>query len=148
MSFHSGVWLLSLFGCEDAPRPLVAVPTASNATFCLPANQEVLQKVEVQYETLPGWNSDTSGARTFEELPAKAQKYVSYIESYLEVPGESPVKAMMLLIHIITFLYEWQFPVLLFQSHLPIFSMSYAPRRIALYTYIWCGSGNHKRTIT
>ncbi|XP_014035428.1 adenylosuccinate synthetase isozyme 2 [Salmo salar] len=51
-----------------------------------PANQEVLQSVEVQYDTLPGWNSDTSTARTFDELPENAQKYVRYIEEHLGVP--------------------------------------------------------------
>uniref|UniRef100_A0A671SAV6 Adenylosuccinate synthetase n=1 Tax=Sinocyclocheilus anshuiensis TaxID=1608454 RepID=A0A671SAV6_9TELE len=51
-----------------------------------PANQEVLQKVEVQYETLPGWKTDTSAARTFEELPENAQKYACYIEDHLGVP--------------------------------------------------------------
>uniref|UniRef100_A0AAY4DJI6 Adenylosuccinate synthetase n=1 Tax=Denticeps clupeoides TaxID=299321 RepID=A0AAY4DJI6_9TELE len=54
-----------------------------------PANQEVLHKVEVQYETLPGWKSDTSTARTFEELPENAQKYVRFIEDQLGVPGKS-----------------------------------------------------------
>ncbi|KAF1375556.1 hypothetical protein PFLUV_G00221420 [Perca fluviatilis] len=51
-----------------------------------PANQEVLQHVEVQYETLPGWNSDTSAARSFEELPENAQKYVHFIEGHVGVP--------------------------------------------------------------
>ncbi|XP_077093469.1 adenylosuccinate synthetase isozyme 2 isoform X2 [Siphateles boraxobius] len=51
-----------------------------------PANQEVLQKVEVQYETLPGWNTDTSAVRTFDELPENAKKYVCYIEDQLCVP--------------------------------------------------------------
>uniref|UniRef100_A0A8C8CJX0 Adenylosuccinate synthetase n=1 Tax=Oncorhynchus tshawytscha TaxID=74940 RepID=A0A8C8CJX0_ONCTS len=55
-----------------------------------PANQEVLQSVEVQYDTLPGWNSDTSTARTFDELPENAQKYVRYIEEHLGVPGKNP----------------------------------------------------------
>uniref|UniRef100_A0A3Q2QYN4 Adenylosuccinate synthetase n=1 Tax=Fundulus heteroclitus TaxID=8078 RepID=A0A3Q2QYN4_FUNHE len=55
---------------------------------CLvPANQEVLQRVQVQYETLPGWNSDTSAARSFEELPENAQKYVRFIEEHVGVPG-------------------------------------------------------------
>ncbi|MEQ2286105.1 Adenylosuccinate synthetase isozyme 2, partial [Ameca splendens] len=49
-------------------------------------NQEVLQRVEVQYETLPGWNSDTSAARSFEELPENAQKYVRFIEEHVGVP--------------------------------------------------------------
>lgn len=51
-----------------------------------PANQEVLHKVEVQYETLPGWNSNTSSARTFEQLPENAQKYIRFIEEFLKVP--------------------------------------------------------------
>uniref|UniRef100_A0A6Q2YWZ5 Adenylosuccinate synthetase n=1 Tax=Esox lucius TaxID=8010 RepID=A0A6Q2YWZ5_ESOLU len=51
-----------------------------------PANQEVLQKVEVQYDTLPGWKSDTSATRTFDELPENAQKYIRYIEDHLGVP--------------------------------------------------------------
>lgn len=54
---------------------------------CFTANQEVLQKVDVQYETLPGWNTDTSAVRTFEELPENARKYVLYIEEHLGVPG-------------------------------------------------------------
>lgn len=54
----------------------------------MPANQEVLQRVEVQYETLPGWHSDTSAARSFEELPENAQKYVRFIEEHVGVPGK------------------------------------------------------------
>uniref|UniRef100_A0A672JQ38 Adenylosuccinate synthetase n=1 Tax=Salarias fasciatus TaxID=181472 RepID=A0A672JQ38_SALFA len=51
-----------------------------------PANQEVLQRVEVQYKTLPGWNSDTSAARSFEDLPENAQKYVRFVEDHVGVP--------------------------------------------------------------
>ncbi|NXE22309.1 PURA2 synthetase, partial [Ardeotis kori] len=51
-----------------------------------PANQEVLNKVEVQYETLPGWDTDISNARTFDELPVNAQNYVRFIEMELGVP--------------------------------------------------------------
>nr|XP_056708337.1 adenylosuccinate synthetase isozyme 2 [Euleptes europaea] len=51
-----------------------------------PANQEVLNKVEVQYEALPGWNTDISNARTFDDLPVNAQNYVRFIEMELGVP--------------------------------------------------------------
>uniref|UniRef100_A0A8C6V5J2 Adenylosuccinate synthetase n=1 Tax=Naja naja TaxID=35670 RepID=A0A8C6V5J2_NAJNA len=51
-----------------------------------PANQEVLNKVEVQYETLPGWKKDISNARTFDELPINAQNFVRFIEMELGVP--------------------------------------------------------------
>lgn len=46
--------------------------------------------MEVQYETLPGWNSDTSAARRFEDLPENAQKYVRFIEEHVGVPGMTP----------------------------------------------------------
>ncbi|XP_030872812.1 adenylosuccinate synthetase isozyme 2 isoform X3 [Leptonychotes weddellii] len=51
-----------------------------------PANQEVLNKVEVQYKMLPGWNTDISNARTFKELPVNAQNYVRFIEDELQIP--------------------------------------------------------------
>ncbi|XP_063162229.1 adenylosuccinate synthetase isozyme 2 isoform X1 [Candoia aspera] len=51
-----------------------------------PANQEVLNKVEMQYETLPGWKKDISNARTFDELPLNAQNFVRFIEIELGVP--------------------------------------------------------------
>lgn len=62
---------------------------SSPSTAPLPANQEVLQRVEVAYETLPGWNSDTSQARSFKELPDNAQKYVRFIEEHIGVPGNA-----------------------------------------------------------
>ncbi|XP_038671302.1 adenylosuccinate synthetase isozyme 2 [Scyliorhinus canicula] len=51
-----------------------------------PANIEVLNKVEVQYVSLPGWNTSTAKSKTFEDLPENAQNYVRYIEGYLDVP--------------------------------------------------------------
>uniref|UniRef100_A0A2I2YDS3 Adenylosuccinate synthetase n=2 Tax=Gorilla gorilla gorilla TaxID=9595 RepID=A0A2I2YDS3_GORGO len=53
----------------------------------IPANQEVLNKVEVQYKTLPGWNTDISNARAFKELPVNAQNYVRFIEDELQIPA-------------------------------------------------------------
>lgn len=52
-----------------------------------PANQEILQKVEVEYETLPGWKADTTGARKWDDLPPQAQSYVRFVENHLGVPG-------------------------------------------------------------
>ncbi|XP_045866024.1 adenylosuccinate synthetase isozyme 1 isoform X2 [Meles meles] len=50
-----------------------------------PANQEILQKVEVEYETLPGWKADTTGARKWEDLPPQAQNYVRFVENHVGV---------------------------------------------------------------
>ncbi|KAJ1983174.1 Adenylosuccinate synthase [Dimargaris cristalligena] len=51
-----------------------------------PASLSTLAEVEVVYETLPGWQSDISNCRTFEELPVQAQEYVRFTENYLGVP--------------------------------------------------------------
>ncbi|XP_056587998.1 adenylosuccinate synthase, like isoform X1 [Triplophysa dalaica] len=51
-----------------------------------PANMDVLTKVQVTYETLPGWCCSTEGVRSFDELPSQAQAYICFIENVLQVP--------------------------------------------------------------
>uniref|UniRef100_A0A8B9ZWT1 Adenylosuccinate synthetase n=1 Tax=Anas zonorhyncha TaxID=75864 RepID=A0A8B9ZWT1_9AVES len=46
----------------------------------------ILQKVEVEYETMPGWKTDTTGARKWEDLPPKAQNYIRCVENHVGVP--------------------------------------------------------------
>lgn len=41
------------------------------------------EKAKPIYETYPGWMSDTTGCRTFEELPKNAQDYVLAMEKFL-----------------------------------------------------------------
>lgn len=48
---------------------------------------DVLQKVEVEYETFPGWKMDTSAARKWNDLPVKAQNYIRFIENHIGVPS-------------------------------------------------------------
>lgn len=48
---------------------------------------DVLHKVEVEYETFPGWKSDTSAARRWNDLPVKAQNYIRFIENHIGVPS-------------------------------------------------------------
>lgn len=45
-----------------------------------------LDKVECMYKTFPGWCEDISKAKSFEELPLNAQKYVKMIEDAAGVP--------------------------------------------------------------
>ncbi len=45
-----------------------------------------LDQVETIYETVPGWDEYISEARTFEELPAKAQSYVKLVEDATGIP--------------------------------------------------------------
>lgn len=52
-------------------------------TFPEPHRQEDVTPI---YETMPGWEADTSGARSFAELPANAQRYVQRIEELVGAP--------------------------------------------------------------
>ena len=42
----------------------------------MPADIRDLEAVEVVYEQLPGWRQDISGARSWDELPPNAKKYI------------------------------------------------------------------------
>jgi adenylosuccinate synthase len=46
----------------------------------LPASQSDFHHAKPIYENLPGWKTDISGCRTFEELPKNAQEYVRFLE--------------------------------------------------------------------
>ena len=52
----------------------------------MPATIPELAKVQVEYETVPGWMCDISKAKSFADLPANAQKYVKRVEELLNIP--------------------------------------------------------------
>lgn len=45
-----------------------------------------LGNVEVEYVTLPGWETDISKITDYNDLPENAKKYLKYIEDFLNVP--------------------------------------------------------------
>jgi adenylosuccinate synthase len=49
-------------------------------TKYFPADVQTLEQVEVEYETLPGWQSSLVGIRTYEALPKNARAYIERIE--------------------------------------------------------------------
>ncbi|KAI4467552.1 adenylosuccinate synthetase [Holotrichia oblita] len=53
-----------------------------------PSSAAQLANVQVEYVTMPGWQTCTEGVRTFNDLPLNARKYVEKIEEILEVPGK------------------------------------------------------------
>ncbi|RXW12364.1 hypothetical protein EST38_g13492 [Candolleomyces aberdarensis] len=53
-----------------------------------PADLEVLAKVNVEYVTLPGWQSSIEDIRSYDALPENCKKYVEFIEEFLEAPIE------------------------------------------------------------
>ncbi|RJR27838.1 MAG: adenylosuccinate synthase [Candidatus Latescibacterota bacterium] len=56
------------------------------ATAAFPQNADALARCEPVYEELPGWTERLSDARTVEELPAAARRFVERLEEGLGVP--------------------------------------------------------------
>jgi adenylosuccinate synthase len=52
----------------------------------MPASLAELTEVEVDYETMPGWDEDISMCRTFEDLPKNCQSYILRIQELVGVP--------------------------------------------------------------
>jgi adenylosuccinate synthase len=52
----------------------------------LPGTVERLERVRAVYETLPGWQQTTTGARRLADLPAAARAYLDRLEALAEVP--------------------------------------------------------------
>lgn len=52
----------------------------------MPASLGVYSGVVVEYETMPGWSEDISGAKTFAELPPNCRAYVLRLEALLGMP--------------------------------------------------------------
>jgi adenylosuccinate synthase len=51
-----------------------------------PAHAADQAKVEPIYETMPGWQESTAGARSWAELPAQAIKYIRRVEELIQCP--------------------------------------------------------------
>ena len=69
----------------------------------LPAAQQEQAAVEPVYETMEGWQDSTAGARTWNDLPAQAVKYVRHVEELIGVPvallSTSPERDDTILVH-------------------------------------------------
>ena len=53
----------------------------------LPDDSDDLAHVEPVYETLPGWQAQTSGVTSFSRLPERARSYVERLEELLGAPA-------------------------------------------------------------
>ena len=66
----------------------------------LPSDFRTMERVEVVYEELPGWNTSIAGCKTWDSLPENAKKYIEYIERDVGVPikwiGTGPARESMI----------------------------------------------------
>lgn len=65
------------------------------------ADLGVLEKVNVEYVTLPGWQTSIASTTSYDALPENCKKYIEFIENYLGVPiewiGVGPGRESMIL---------------------------------------------------
>jgi adenylosuccinate synthase len=66
----------------------VAYETEAGKTHDFPADTWLLGKAGPVYETHPGWESDTTGARRLEDLPRNARSYLDRIQELTGAPIE------------------------------------------------------------
>ncbi|KAJ4136079.1 Adenylosuccinate synthase [Fusarium equiseti] len=66
-----------------------------------PADLDLLERAEVVYHEMPGWQKPTTGAKTFYDLPKQAREYIEYIEKYVGVKvkwiGTGPDREAMIM---------------------------------------------------
>ncbi len=69
----------------------------------LPAAPAAQARVEPVYEEMEGWSGSTAGARTWNDLPAQAVKYVRHVEELIGAPvallSTSPERDDTILVH-------------------------------------------------
>jgi adenylosuccinate synthase len=75
-------------------------PTDGRQWGTVPASEPLYGRLEPMYEELPGWQSDTTGCRSWESLPGPARAYVERIEALAGVPishvSVGPERAQMI----------------------------------------------------
>lgn len=57
------------------------------STRRFPNDIRTLERIEPEYETLPGWQTDVTGATSMDELPSEAKDYLAFMSDYLGVPA-------------------------------------------------------------
>ncbi len=75
--------VLSVF---DTIKVCVAYEHLGKIYKTVPGHQSAFHHAKPIYEELPGWKTDITGCRSFDELPEKAQNYVKFIEELAGVP--------------------------------------------------------------
>ncbi|RSM08293.1 Adenylosuccinate synthetase [Fusarium oligoseptatum] len=50
-----------------------------------PADLDILERAEVVYHEMPGWQKPTTNAKTYYDLPKRAREYIEYIEKFVGV---------------------------------------------------------------
>ncbi|GMW02971.1 MAG: adenylosuccinate synthetase [Candidatus Hydrogenedentota bacterium] len=75
-----------VLGILDSIQICTAYDIDGTKTDRFPATLETLRKAKPVFETMPGWKSDISSCRTWDELPVNARDYFKRLEHLIGVP--------------------------------------------------------------
>ena len=101
---YSSIVLTKLDVLDVAERLRVSVayrdPETGREWTTVPASTSVYERLEPVYEELAGWETDTTGCRAWDQLPANARAYVERLEALAGVPishvSVGPERAQMI----------------------------------------------------
>jgi adenylosuccinate synthase len=77
---------LDVLSCLDTIKICVAYEHEGRRYTTVPGSQTAFHHAQPIYEEMPGWQTDITGCRSFEELPRQAQDYIHRIEELAGVP--------------------------------------------------------------
>ncbi|SCO38859.1 probable adenylosuccinate synthase [Fusarium fujikuroi] len=80
-----GLPALDVLDTFDTIRVATAYKIDGKEIESYPADLDILDQCEVVYKDFPGWQTPTTNAKSFEELPKEARAYVEFIEEYVGV---------------------------------------------------------------
>ncbi|KIV88478.1 adenylosuccinate synthase [Exophiala mesophila] len=86
----------------DEIRVATGYKVDGNLLPSFPADLDALEggKIEMVYKTFKGWKTQTTGIKTFAELPVQAREYIEYIEREVNIPikwiGTGPKRSDMI----------------------------------------------------
>jgi adenylosuccinate synthase len=78
---------LDVLSCLETIKICVAYEYEGRRYTTVPGSQTAFHHAVPVYEEMPGWRTDITGCRTFEELPQRAQDYIVRIEELAGVPA-------------------------------------------------------------
>lgn len=77
---------LDILSAFDSLKVAVGYRSLGDTYEEFPRQQRVLYNCTPIYETLPGWATDISEVRTYEDLPREARNYIEFVEERVGVP--------------------------------------------------------------
>jgi len=78
--------LVDVLDVFDEIRMCTAYQFADHQLHHVPALLDDLVGAEPVWQSLPGWNQDTTSARTWDDLPEAARSYLDAIETTIGAP--------------------------------------------------------------